>query len=239
VCFAVTAHAPCRRALWLLALLTLALLTLPLLTGCRRTHSARSEWIIHTRLAFLSRDLEQERPAVAREQFRLVFPYVAGDLYGPPTTGDFIHPLLGADNALEIDLNRSHQALLASLEPTDFRLSFLHIDPPQARIARLTPLMLQADGIEPVGELEWFDPDSRRVLLLLYIDRPARITGRTTAGNRPLRYDIRSDAADYVWVARQSNAGEDVYAVIPMPARLVLAARPLGDHQAVVGGLNK
>ena len=221
------------------ALFLLAVLTLPLLTGCGRTHSARSEWIIHTRLAFLTRDLRQERPGVARERFRLLFPYVAGDLYGPPTTGDFIHPVLGPDNALQIDLNRSHPALLASLEPTDFRLSFLHIDPPQARIARLTPLMLQADGIEPVGELEWFDPDSRRVLMLLYIDRPASITGRTTAGRRPLRYAIRSDAADYVWVARQSNAGEDVYGVVPVPMRLVLAAKPLDDHQAVVGRLNK
>jgi hypothetical protein len=236
VCLAVNERAQCLRASaprapWVLAALALAVLALVMLTGCGRTHSARSEWIIHTRLAFLSRDLQRERPAVAREQFRLVFPYVAGDLYGPPTTGDFIHPVLGADNALEIDLNRSHQALLASLEPTDFRLSFLHIDPPQARIARLTPLMLQADGIDPVGELEWFDLDSRRVLLLLYLDRPASITGRTTAGNRQLRYAIRSDAADYVWVARQSNAGEDVYAVIPMPVRLVLAARPLaGPH---------
>jgi hypothetical protein len=204
------------------ALCLLAVLTLPILTGCGRTHSDRSGWIIRSRLAFLTNDLSQERPPLAREQFRLFFPFIAGDLYGPPTTGDFIHPVLGADYTLQIDLNRTHEALLASLEPTDFRLSFLHIDPPQARVARLTPLMLQADGIEPVGELEWFDPDSRRALLLLYLDRPASITGRTMTGNRPLRYAIRSGAADYVWVARQSKAEEEVYTVIPMPARLLL-----------------
>jgi len=207
-------------------LLLLAVL-LAVLTGCGRTHPDRPEWIIRSRLVFRTEDLSAERPPLAREQFRLLFPYIAGDLYGAPTTGDFTHPLLGPDYELEINLNRTHAALLASLEPTDFHLSYLHMDPPQARVARLAPLMLQADGIEPVGELEWFDPDSKRELLLLYLDRPARITGATTARGRPLRYAIRANAADYVWVVRQSNADEDVYTVTPRPPRLLLAAKPV------------
>jgi hypothetical protein len=196
------------------------------LAGCARSPPERPEWIIRSKLVFMTDDLGRERTPLAPEQFRLVFSYIAGDLYGPPTTGDFIHPVLGPDRGFEIDLNRTQGALLASLEPTDFRLSYLRMDPPQARVARLAPLMLQADGIEEVGRLEWFDPESKRELLLLYLDRPAKITGRTMAGGRPLRYAIRTSVADYVWVARQSNEVEDVYTVIPRPARVLLVAKP-------------
>lgn len=202
------------------------LLSLLALGSCARGQPERSDWIIHSRLVFMTEDLSQERAALAPERFRLLFAYVAGDLYGAPTTGDFVHPAFSADNSFVIDLNRTHNALLASLEPTDFRLSFLHMDPPEARVARLAPRMLQADGIEEVGQLEWFDPESRRELLLLYLDRPANITGRTMTGGRPLRYAIRTVRADYVWVARQSSAAEDVYAVVPRPAHLLLAVKP-------------
>jgi hypothetical protein len=202
------------------------LLTALALAGCGRSQPERPEWIIRSKLVFMTDDLTRERAPLAPGQFRLLFPYIAGDLYGPPTTGDFIHPSLAPDYGFEIDLNRTQGALLASLEPTDFRLSYLHLDPPEARVARLAPLMLQADGIEEIGQLEWFDPDSRRELLLLYLDRPAEITGRTMAGGRPLRYAIRTSAAGYVWVARQSAGDEAVYTVIPRPARLLLAVKP-------------
>ncbi len=201
-------------------------LTLLALAGCARSQPERPEWIIRSKLVFMTDDLGRERTPLQPWQFRLVFSYIAGDLYGPPTTGDFIHPTLAADYGFEIDLNRTQGALLASLEPTDFRLSYLHMDPPQARVARLAPLMLQADGIEQMGQLEWFDPESRRELLLLYLDRPAQITGRTMAHGQPLRYAIRTNAAGYVWVARQSNGVEDVYTVIPRPAQLLLAVKP-------------
>jgi hypothetical protein len=179
-------------------------------------------------MVFMTEDLSGARPPLAARQFRLFFPYVAGDLYGAPTTGDLSHPVVGPDYALQINLNRSHAGVLASLEPTDLHLSYLRIDPPQARIARLMPLMLQRDGIEAVGELVWLDPDSRQELFLLYVDRPASITGHTVVGGRSLRYDIRASAADYVWVRRQPNAAEVVYTVTPRPARLQLAVKPVG-----------
>jgi len=136
--------------------------------------------------------------------------------------------MIGADYRFEIDLNRSHRALLASLEPTDFSVSYLHIEPPDARVARLAPMMLQADGIEQIARLDWFDPDSKRELLLLYLDRPATLSGRHAGRGRPLRYSIQVSSPGYVWVGRQSNADEDVYIATPRPARLLLAARPLG-----------
>jgi hypothetical protein len=212
---------PCERTgacLWpVLSLLALA--------GCGAPPPQHPDWVINSQLVFLSDDLSSARPSLPAGEFRLVFPYIAGDLYGSPTTGDFIQPVLGADYRFRVDLNRTHGALLASLEPTNFSVSYLHIEPKDARVARLAPQMLQADGIEQLGRVDWLDPDSRRELLLLYLDRPATISGRTMARGRPLRYAIQAHVAGYVWVGRQSNADEDVYTVTPRPARVLLAAR--------------
>jgi len=201
------------------------LLVLAALSACGEAERDRPAWVINSQLVFLSEDLSTARAPLTQDQFRLVFPYIAGDLYGSPTTGDFIKPVIGQDYRFRIDLNRTYGALLASLEPTNFSLSYLHIEPAEARVARLAPLMLQADGIEQVGRLDWFDPDSRRELLLLYLDRPATISGQARSRGRFLRYAIQSNAADYVWVARQVTPAEDVYVAIPRPARLLLAAR--------------
>jgi hypothetical protein len=203
-----------------------ALLTL---TCCDRMGSHAShhpDWVIRSKVVFLSADLGSERAALPLSQFRLSFPYIAGDLYGSPTTGDFLDPPLGADYGFEIDLNRSHEPLLASLEPTQFSLSYLRIEPADARVARLAPLAMQADGIEQVGRTDWVDSDSKRPLLLLFLDRAANITGQTVARGRTLRYDIRAGSAGYVWVAEQTDAQGDVYTVVPRPARLVLAVTP-------------
>jgi hypothetical protein len=206
------------------ALLVSALLWL---SGCHQSQPVHSDWIIRSKLVFLSADLATERPPLAPAQFRLFFPYIAGDIYGSPTTGDFINPTVDADYHFEIDLNRSHQALLASLEPTEFSVSYLHIEPAGARVARLAPMVLQADGIEPLGHTDWVDGDSKRALLLLYLDRAATISGRASSGGKPLRYSIHTATAGYVWVGLQPSTDENVYTVTPAPARLLLAVTPL------------
>ena len=193
--------------------------------GCHREPPPRADWIIDSQLVFLDDDLSHAHAPLSAQQFRLFFPFVAGDLYGAATTGDFLQPQLAADYHFRVDLNHAHRALLASLEPTNFSVSYLHMEPAAARVARLAPLMLQPDGIEQVGRLDWFDPEAHRTLLLLYLDRPATIVGRAQASGRPLRYDIHAAAAGYVWVGLESHGDEDIYTVVPRPARLLLAAR--------------
>jgi hypothetical protein len=218
----------CSR--WLLSVLTLLTLA-----GCEKADPDRPDWVIHSQLVFLSEDFSSPREPLPAAQFRLVFPYIAGDIYGPPTTGDFFNTPFDADYRFEINLNRAHKSLLASLEPTEFSQSYLHIEPAQARVARLAPTILQADGIEQVGRTDWFDPDSGRALLLLYLDRPATISGRAVIRGRSLRYAIRVGAPGYVWVGRQSNGDESVYAVTPKPARLLLAVTPLPTPEDPTG----
>ncbi len=192
------------------------------LGGCHQPQAPRADWIIRSQLVFLSADFTTERAPLAPNQFRLFFPYIAGDLYGAPTTGDFLNPVLGPDYRFEIDLNRSHAALLASLEPTDFSVPYLKITPADTRVARLAPMVLQADGIEPVGRTDWLDRDSRRTLMLLYLDRPATIAGKSAS----VEFAIRAATPGYVWVGSQPGPVGTVYSVVPTPAHLWLAVTP-------------
>ena len=190
----------------------LILLVLAGLSGCHPPPPPRADWIIHSQLVFLADDQVTQLPSPPQSKFRLFFPYIAGDIYGPPTTGDFLNPTLQPDNHFDIDLNRNHQALLKSLEPSDFSVSYMHIEPAEARVARLAPVVLQADGIDPVGRTQWIDGDSRKPVMLLYLDRPATISGGG-------KYSIHTSAAGYVWVGQVG----DTYTVIPTPSRLLLA----------------
>lgn len=188
----------------------------------------RPGWQIHARLAFLSSDLAAYRPAPPEGSYRLWFPYVVGALYGAPGAGDFVQAAVHPDGTIDIDLGATERDLVRSLEPTDFSLPYLKIEPANARIARLAPSALQADGIERIGITDWVDLDSRERLMLVYADRPARIVGKTIARGRPVRYDIRFPAAGYVWVARRESAGQGVdYLAVPAPVHLALAVTPI------------
>lgn len=199
-----------------------------MMAGCHKPApgSVHPDWVIHSRLVFLTEDLAATRPALPLAQFRMMFPYIAGDLYGSPTTGDFIQPVIGADYRLTLDLNATLPALLVSLEPTDFSLPYLSIEPAQARIARLAPMALQPDGIEQIGRTDWVDPVARQRLMLLYVDRAARISGETDSGGKPLRFDLRMGAPGYFWVAREAGSEGDVYHVVARPSQVVLAVTP-------------
>ena len=199
------------------------------LMGCGPSEESlahRPGWQIHARLVFLAADLRSERAAPPRASYRLWFPYVTGDLYGAPGTGDFVHALVKPDGEIDIDLGATERDLVRSLEPTEFSLSYLKIEPADARIARLAPAALQANGIDPIGMSEWVDLDSRESLLLVYADRAARITGHTNARVTLVTYDIRFPSAGYVWIAGRRSAEGVSYVVVPWPAHLALAITP-------------
>src|SRR5579864_464572 len=84
---------PSRRRLFLRELCSrwlLSVLTLLTLAGCDKAEDPdRPEWVIRSQLVFLSEDFSSPREPLPAGQFRLLFPYIAGDIYGPPTTGDF------------------------------------------------------------------------------------------------------------------------------------------------------
>lgn len=155
--------------------------------------------------------------------YRLLFPYIVGDLYGSANTGAFVVPVSRTPGGFTLDLNRTQQALESELGPTDFSLRFLRIVPADARIARLAPLALQRNGIDPVGRIRWLATPSGRPLMLLYVDRPARIAGALSRGGETIRYDIRVPKAGYVWIGGiRAGEHDTLYTVVPPPRHPVL-----------------
>lgn len=199
------------------------------LTGCHQDNPEphNSGWVLHSRVQFFASDLQVTQDPLPRGNFRLFFPYIAGDLYGPATTGDFIHPAINTDYTFDIDFGRVQQDLDRSLQPTEFSLEYLKIEPPDARIARLAPLALQPDGIEQVATTDWIDAKTHERLMLVYVDRPARITGALVRQDYTIRYNVRAPARGYIWIARrQTEDGEQMYTEVAKPEAVILALTP-------------
>ncbi len=192
------------------ALLAL-LLTLP---GCSRGPH-HPGWVIHSAIQVVG--------AAPASGYRLIFPYIVGDFYGSPNTGSFVAPVSLTPGTFTLDLNRTQRELESELGPAGFRLRFLKVMPHDARLARLTPVALQRNGIEPVGQVEWLDAATHRPLMLVYIDRPARIAGSLSRGGETTRYDIRVAKPGYVWVGEvQAGEHDTIYTAVPPPRHLIL-----------------
>ncbi len=216
-----------RHRLWPLLVAACAVAAVALV-GCSQNEPEPPRgWVLHSRIEFFSADLQVSRDPLPRNAFRLFFPYIAGDLYGAATTGDFIRPEIKPDWSFDIDFGRVQPDLTRSLQPTEFSADYLRIDPPDARIARLAPVALQPDGIEQVATTEWIDAKTHERLMLVYMDRPARITGALVRSDYTIRYNIRATAPGYVWIARrQTDDGEQMYTEVRQPESVVLALLP-------------
>jgi hypothetical protein len=184
---------------------------------------AREDWVLESHVAFLEADGKTPRPAPATS-LRLWVPYVVGDIYGAPNAGELAPVTFEPDLSFVLDLNKSHEKLAKALIPTEFSQKWMIIEPAAARIARLSPFVLPADGIVPVGVAEWLDADSGTKLMLVYLDRPARLRGEIVHEGRNLRFDIEAKEAGYLWI--QQPEGSGVYRKAAWPGRVILAVMP-------------
>jgi hypothetical protein len=181
------------------------------------------DWVIESRVTFPEKDGRSARPG-PDEPLRLWVPYIVGDLYGQPNAGEISPVALRADLTFTMNLNRGYARLERVLEPTRFSAKWMSIEPKEARVARVSPFVLPADGIVKLGTPKWLDADTGTWLMLVYIDRPARIRGDVVYEGRSLRFDIASQEAGYLWVTEPEQSGE--YRAVPRPRNLVLAVIP-------------
>jgi hypothetical protein len=183
----------------------------------------RPDWVLQSRVVFFEADGKTERLAPA-EDLRLWVPYVVGDIYGAPNAGELAPVMLKPDLSFSLDLNKTNHKLIKALVPTEFSQKWMSVEPAAARVARLSPFVLPVDGIMPVGMCEWLDIDTGNKLMLVYLDRPARIRGEIVYQGRSLRFDIDSEEAGYLWIRQPEGSGE--YRVAPWPGRVLLAVMP-------------
>jgi len=183
----------------------------------------REDWVLKSHVAFVAADGKTPRQAPA-ERLRLWVPYVVGDLYGAPNAGELAPVTFKPDLSFVLDLNRSHENLAKVLIPTEFSQKWMIIEPASARIARLSPFVLPTDGIVPVGVAEWLDADTGTKLMLVYLDRPARLRGEIVHEGRNLQFDITAAEAGYMWI--QQPEGSGIFRKATWPGRVVLAVMP-------------
>lgn len=181
------------------------------------------DWVIRSHVAFLEADGLTARPT-PNEAIRLWMPYIVGDLWGSPNAGELAPVALEPDLAFTLDLNRGHLKLPRALVPTKFSQKWMTIEPADARIARLSPWVMPQEGITPLGICEWLDADTGDRLMLVYLDRPARVRGEVVYEGRSLQFDIEAKEAGFLWVHQPRESG--VYRQVPRPARLVLGVMP-------------
>lgn len=181
------------------------------------------DWVLESHVAFLEADAKTPREAPS-ERLRLWVPYVVGDIYGAPNAGELSPVTFKPDLSFELDLRKSHEKLAKTLIPTEFSQKWMFIEPAAARIARLSPFVLPVDGIAPVGVAEWLDADTGARLMLVYLDRPARVRGEIVHEGRNLRFDIAATEAGYLWI--QQPEGSGVFRKATWPGRVILAVMP-------------
>src|ERR1041385_496266 len=182
-----------------------------------------TQWIVDAAVTFPVKDGHSARPAQG-EQLRLWVPYIVGDLYGSPNAGEIAPVELRANLTFTMNLNLGYNKLARVLVPTAFQEKWMSIEPQDARVARVLPFVMPVRGGEPIGRAEWLDTDTGTRLMLVYVDRPARIVGDIVYEGRSLRFDIDPPEAGYLWVRQPENSGE--YAVVPRPLHLALAVVP-------------
>jgi hypothetical protein len=200
-----------------------ALLCLSACTAREEPAPVREDWVLESHVVFLEADGKTPRAAPA-EKLRLWVPYVVGDIYGAPNAGELSPVTFKPDLSFALDLNKRHVELAKALIPTEFSQKWMIIEPATARIARLSPFVLPADGIAPVGVSEWLDADTGTKLMLVYLDRPARLRGEIVYEGRNLRFDITATEAGYLWI--QQPEGSGVYRKATWPGRVILAVMP-------------
>jgi hypothetical protein len=183
----------------------------------------RQDWMLESHVAFLAADGKTPRSAPSRN-LRLWVPYVVGDIYGAPNAGELAPVTFRPDLSFVLDLNKSHEKLAKALVPTGFSQKWMIIEPASARIARLSPFVLPADGIVPVGVAEWLDAATGARLMLVYLDRPARLRGEIVHEGRNLRFDIEAKEAGYLWIEQPEGSG--VFRKADWPGRVILAVMP-------------
>lgn len=189
------------------------------------------DWVFTSRVQFVQEDMTTPRPQMSQGQFKLWFPWIGGNLFGEPTTNDLIQPDLNPDYQFTIDLNKSRQHLIRSLDVANLASLDLTVEPADLRIARVATFTLKPDLSERVGYSAWKDGDNAADgYVLAYFDRAGRITGTQKFDDAERRFDVAVPAAGYYWLRNRKLSEDRVeMTVAARPQNLVLAVAPLND----------
>ncbi len=186
------------------------------------------EWKLLTRVEFVESDFKTPRAALAPERFYLAFPFIGGDLYGAPTTDDYVRVQVDPDYSFVLDLTKSERFARRAASPAAVGEGRVHGSPTGIGLARVATFTMDPNTDERAGFTAWSDAGGEGNLVLAYLDRPGRIAGALTEDGHEYRFNISVDRAGYAWL-RQQKVAENVseMVVAEWPRELVLRVAPL------------
>lgn len=132
----------------------------------------------------------------------LAFPYIPGEIAGSITTKPLLVMRVRGDLAFHIDLNKIKKQMAAGAATLRDGPGArgLVVKPAQTRFARLATFALSPKRPRSLGGGAFMDPVSRNLLILVYVDRPCRITGRQRAPGMVADYDVHFKSAGFHWL---------------------------------------
>jgi hypothetical protein len=187
-----------RHAAWLGCLVLVLLLC-----GCAmpggRPDAERALNALQADVEYIDDDNQAIDARFQPGQLVLVFPYVAGQIFGSPGSTLLFTELLSTQDSLHLDLTRALPGLRqgASTLQASAETEGLAIRPAATRLARIGTFPFDATTREPLGEGGFTDAHTREHLILTYFDRPCDLSGTLHAGGKIYRHDITIPVAGF------------------------------------------
>lgn len=201
------------------------------LVACSSGHDSTElgpEWKLRTRVEFVESDFKTARAALDPETFYLAFPFIGGDLYGAPTTDDFVRVKVDSDYSFLLDLTKSERFARRAARPAGIGEGRIHGAPTTMGLARVATFTMDSETDQRAGFTAWSDATSDGNIVLAYLDGPGRIVGAFTEDGHEFRFNISVEKEGYAWLRRREiaeNVSEMV--VSEWPRNLVLRVAPL------------
>lgn len=204
--------------------------TLAACSPARDSAGIGAEWKLDVPLQFVESDFKTPRAALAPEAFYLAFPFIGGDLYGAPTTNDFVIVMVSSSYSFDLDLTTSERFARRAAKPVAIGEGRVRGVPTSLGMARLATFTLNPETDRRAGATAWSDASNDENLVLVYLDRPGRIVGAFSEDGHEYRYNISVEKAGYAWL-RRTEVAENVSEMVvsEWPRELVLRVAPLGD----------
>lgn len=180
-----------------------------LMTGCAHLPAPKQPGYtaldrVMLRIRYLDQDGNPLPATGLPDPLRVEFPLIPGGLMGRVLTQPAIRLTASAVVPFRVDLAAHEERIANYATPLLATRSNagLRIEPEAARLVRLGTFAYAPDSgkfIGPTG-LKVAGAPGQIQLLLVYFDRPTRITGTLLNGRRAIQHDIDIDRSGFAWV---------------------------------------
>lgn len=203
------------------------LLAVLLLGGLSAAIAVAPSGRVTVALRFLADDNRTELDALPRADFRIVFAFIGGAIYGNPTSETVVEAYPTEKYTFALDLDElSNSAKRKSIQATSQMLG-LAIEPASAQFARIGTFIMDPMLQKALGATGWIDGDTKEVMVLVHFDEPCRIKGRLLEDGHEYRYDVSVPRAGLSWFRykRTGERGTDIV-LSTWPSNLQLSFTP-------------